>query len=53
MNPSSSSELSSKPPASLWLQHKDIFHRLYITENKTLSRVKKIMEDEHQFPAQR
>lgn len=53
MNPPSSSELSPKSPASLWLQHKDIFHRLYIIENKTLSLVKQIMEDEHQFPTQR
>lgn len=53
MDPQSSSELGLKSPASLWLQHKDIFHRLYIIENKTLSLVKQIMEDEHQFPMQR
>lgn len=35
---------------SLWIQHRDELHRLYITENKTLPQVKDAMEILHKFP---
>lgn len=37
----------------LWLQHKDVLHRLYIIENRTLSQVKHAMENGHEFPVLR
>lgn len=42
-----------KLPDSVWLHHKEILHRLYIVENKPLTAVKHIMEDEHGFQPQR
>lgn len=53
MNPPSSAEASVTTIESLWLRHKDILHRLYITENKTLSQVKHVMENAHKFPVLR
>lgn len=45
--------LGVKIPESVWLDHKDTLYRLYIVENKSLSLVKQIMEDEYRFPSQR
>lgn len=45
--------LGVKLPESVWLEYEDTLHRLYIIENKRLSLVKQIMEDEHKFPPQR
>ncbi|KAL1883318.1 hypothetical protein Daus18300_000376 [Diaporthe australafricana] len=35
---------------SHWLQHKEVLHRLYIVENKTLNQVKQSMENAYSFP---
>lgn len=53
MYPPSSAEPSVRNLESLWLQHKDTLHRLYITENKTLVQVKYTMENGHKFPVLR
>lgn len=53
MSTPSSLESSSANLKRLWLQHKDVLNRLYITENKTLVQVKHAMEMWHEFPTLR
>ena len=50
MDRTSSVTLGPGQLESLWLQHKDEIHHLYITENKTLNQVKHAMEHESAFP---
>lgn len=35
---------------SLWFDHKEVLHRLFIEENKTLKQVKEVMESQFEFP---
>lgn len=50
MSLKSNSEPDVRGLQDLWLQHKNFLHQLYISENKTLSQVKHVMESVHAFP---
>lgn len=53
MSKSAPARLSTTHLEHLWLQHKEILHRLYIAENKTLREVKDAMETGCNFPVLR
>lgn len=53
MNPPPGAESGVECLQSLWLEHKDVLHLLYIVENKTLVQLKHIMESVYDFPVLR
>jgi hypothetical protein len=43
-------QMSGTAQQSIWKQHKTMFIRLYLHENKTLQKVKEIAEKNYGFP---